>query len=82
MGTARNLRLSVGLKAINNIYCLHSGLSTLNNNNNKPVSIGETGTFSRSLRQYLKNIPEKHEIKKLQNAAILGTAHTMQDALM
>jgi hypothetical protein len=25
-----------------------------------------TGTFSKSLRQYLSNIPEKYEIKELQ----------------
>jgi hypothetical protein len=39
------------------------------------VIIGETGTISKSLRQYLSNIPGKHEIKELYKTAILGTAH-------
>ena len=34
-----------------------------------------TGTISKSLRQYLSNIPGWHEIKELQTTAILGTAH-------
>jgi hypothetical protein len=37
---------------------------------------GATGTTSKSLRQYLSNIPGKHEIRELQKTAILGTAHT------
>jgi hypothetical protein len=28
----------------------------------KPVIIGATGTISKSLRQYLNNIPEEHKI--------------------
>ena len=40
-----------------------------------PVIIGVTGTISKSLRQYLSNIPGKHKIKELQKTAILGTAH-------
>ena len=40
-----------------------------------PVIIGATGTISKSLRQYLSNIPVKHEIKELQTTAILCTAH-------
>jgi uncharacterized protein YycO len=36
---------------------------------------GVTGTISKSLRQYLSNIPGKNEIKELQRTAILGTAH-------
>ena len=31
-----------------------------------PVITGATGTISKSLRQYLSNIPGKHEIKELQ----------------
>ena len=31
-----------------------------------PVTTGATGTISKSLRQYLSNIPGKHEIKELQ----------------
>jgi hypothetical protein len=30
---------------------------------------GATGTISKSLRQYLNNIPGKHEIKKVQKQA-------------
>jgi len=29
---------------------------------------GATGTISKSLRQYLSNIPRKHEIKELQKS--------------
>ena len=29
-----------------------------------PVIIGATGTVAKSLRQYLSNIPGKHEIKE------------------
>jgi hypothetical protein len=42
----------------------------------KPVITGATGTISKSQRQYLSNIPGKHEIKELQKTAILDTAHT------
>ena len=42
-----------------------------------PVITGATGTILKSLRQFLSNIPRKHEIKELQKkTAILGTAHT------
>jgi hypothetical protein len=47
-----------------------------------PVVIGATGTISKSFRKYLSNIPGKHEIKKLQKTAILGTAHTLWKVLM
>ena len=40
-----------------------------------PVIIGATGTISKSLRQYLRNIPGTYEIKELQKTAILCTAH-------
>jgi len=40
-----------------------------------PVIIGATGTISKSLRQYLNNIPGNHEIKELQKTSILGTGH-------
>jgi hypothetical protein len=46
-----------------------------------PVKIGATGTISKSLRQYLSNIPGKHEIKGLQKAATLGTAHIPRKVL-
>jgi hypothetical protein len=41
-----------------------------------PIIIGATGTISKSFRQYLSNIPGKHDIKELQKKAIFGTAHT------
>ena len=40
-----------------------------------PVIIVATGTISKSLRQYLSNVPGKGEIKELQYTAILCTAH-------
>jgi hypothetical protein len=36
------------------------------NNNKIPVITGATGTISKSLKQYLRNITGKHEIKELQ----------------
>jgi hypothetical protein len=39
--------------------------------------IRATGTISKSLRQNLSNIPEKHEIKEIQKTAILGNAHIL-----
>ena len=42
-----------------------------------PVIIGATGTISKSLRQFLSNVPGKHEIKVLHKTAILCTAHTL-----
>jgi hypothetical protein len=42
-----------------------------------PVITGATGTISESLRQYLSDIPEEHEIKNLQNTAVLDTAVLM-----
>jgi hypothetical protein len=41
-----------------------------------------TGTISESLTQYLSNKPGKHEIKELQKAAILDTAHALRKVLM
>jgi len=32
-------------------------------------------TISKSLRQYLSNIPREYEIKELEKTVILGTAH-------
>jgi hypothetical protein len=40
------------------------------------IIIGENGTISVSFRNYLINVPEKREIKKLQKTAILGAPHT------
>ena len=47
-----------------------------------PVVIEATGTSSKSLRQYLSNVPGKYEIKELQKRAILGTAHILREVLM
>jgi hypothetical protein len=53
-----------------------------NNNNNTPVIIWANGIISKSLRQYLSDVPGKHEIKELQITAILGTAHKLRGVLM
>ena len=48
-----------------------------------PVIIGATGNISISLRQYLNNVPGKHEIKELQKkTALLGTAHVLRKMRM
>jgi len=47
-----------------------------------PVIIRATGTISKSFRKYVRNIPGKHEVKKLQKTAILGTAHILRKVLM
>ena len=48
-----------------------------------PVILGATGTVSKSLRQYLSNIPGKHDVRKLQKAAILGdTAPILWEVVM
>jgi hypothetical protein len=46
-----------------------------------PVIIGANGTNSKSFRQYVSNIPGNHEVKELQNIAILGTAHILRKVL-
>ena len=47
-----------------------------------PVIIGATGTISKSFRKYVSNIPGKHEVKELQETAILDTAHILRKVLM
>jgi hypothetical protein len=47
-----------------------------------PVITGATGTTSKLLRKYLSNVTRKHEVKELQNTAILGTAHTLRKVLV
>jgi hypothetical protein len=44
--------------------------------------IRATGSVSESFAKYLSNIPGKRDIKELQKAAILGTAHTIWKVLM
>ena len=41
-----------------------------------PVTREATGTISKSLRQYLRNIEEKHEIQELQKTALYTHTHT------
>jgi len=41
-----------------------------------PIIIWTTGTISMSLRQYLSNIPRKHEIKELQKNQQYCALHT------
>ena len=47
-----------------------------------PVIKGATGTISQFFRKYVSNIPVKHELKELQNTAILRTTHILQKVLM
>jgi hypothetical protein len=47
-----------------------------------PAIRGATGTISKSLRQYLSNIPGKHKIKELKQTAILGTVNILWQVLM
>jgi len=46
-----------------------------------PVIIRATGTISKSFRKYVSNIAGKHEVKKLEKTALLGTAHILRKAL-
>ena len=41
-----------------------------------PVIIGVTGTVSKFFKQYLSNIPEKHEIRELQKKQLYWALHT------
>jgi len=43
-----------------------------------PIIIWVIGTISKSLRQYLSNMPGEHEIKELLKTAILGTVHILR----
>ena len=47
-----------------------------------PVITGATGTISKSLRQYICNIPGKHKIKGLQKTAVLVIALILRKVLM
>jgi len=47
-----------------------------------PVVTGATGTFPKSLRQYVREIPGKHEIKEIQKTAVLGTVHKLREVVM
>ena len=41
-----------------------------------PVIMGLTGSISESLRQYLSNMPGKHDIKELQTNSHIGDCNT------
>jgi hypothetical protein len=47
-----------------------------------PVTIGATGSISKSFRKYVSTIPGNHEVRELQKTAILGTAHVLRRVLM
>jgi len=47
-----------------------------------PVTLGATGTISKSFRKYVSNILGKHKVKELQKTAILGAAHIIRKVLM
>jgi len=49
-----------------------------------PVTMGATGTISKSLRQYLTNRPGKHEIKREQQKTghIGHCTHLLREVLM
>jgi len=59
-------------------------IQRMRNVKTKVISVitGLTGTISKSPRQYLSNRPGKHEIKEVQQMAILGTVHLLQEVLM
>jgi hypothetical protein len=46
-----------------------------------PVTIGVTGTISKSFRKYVSNIPGNHEVWELQKTAILCPAHILRKVL-
>jgi hypothetical protein len=47
-----------------------------------PVIIRATGTISKSFRKYVNTIPVNHDVRELQQTAILGTAHRLRKVLM
>jgi hypothetical protein len=46
-----------------------------------PVTIGATGTISKSFRKYVSDIPGNRDVKGLQKTGILGTAHILREVL-
>jgi hypothetical protein len=46
------------------------------------IIIKATGTTSKSSREYLNNISEKHEIEELQQTSPQGTAHMLWKVLI
>jgi hypothetical protein len=46
-----------------------------------PVITGATGTISKSFRKYVNDIPGNHDVKELQETAILRAAHVLRKVL-
>jgi hypothetical protein len=46
-----------------------------------PVTIGTTGTISKSFKKHLHSISGKHDIKGLQKRATLGAANILRRVL-
>jgi hypothetical protein len=46
-----------------------------------PVKIGATGPISKSFRKYVSTIPGNHDVRELQQTAILGTGHILRKVL-
>jgi len=46
-----------------------------------PAIIVANGTISKSFRKYVSDIPGNHDVKKLQQTVILGTAHILWKVL-
>jgi hypothetical protein len=47
-----------------------------------PVTIGATGTISKSFTKHVSTIPGNHDVRELQKTAILGTAHIIRKVLI
>jgi hypothetical protein len=47
-----------------------------------PVTIGATGTISKSFRKHVSDIPGNHDVRELQKTAVFGTAHILREVLM
>jgi hypothetical protein len=47
-----------------------------------PAITEVTGTILKSFRKYVSTIPGNHEVRELQQTAILGTAHILRKVLM
>jgi hypothetical protein len=63
---------------------LHKGDDDDDNNNESLKLFGVSGvmgTISKSFRKYVSDIPGNHDVKELQKAAILGTAHILREVL-
>jgi L-asparagine transporter-like permease len=46
-----------------------------------PVISGATETISKSLGQYLNNVPGKQQFKEMEKTALLGTANGLREVL-